>query len=76
VKERGEVEAMTGDMTAIPSMTVERLLDKAKNCPNLSSVQLQEALESAGLVHYEIGKQGGQGRAVAIFLNLIEWSSR
>jgi hypothetical protein len=57
VKERGEVEALTGDMTAIPSMTIERLLDKAKNSPNLSSVQLQEALENAGLVHYEIGRQ-------------------
>jgi hypothetical protein len=57
VKERGEVEAMTGDMTAIPSMTIERLLDKAKNCPNLSSVQLQESLENAGLVHYEIGRK-------------------
>lgn len=55
VKER-EIAAMKGDMTAIPSMSIEKLLDKAKSSPNLSSVQLQEALENAGLVHYEIGE--------------------
>lgn len=58
---------MTGDMTAIPSLTIEKLLDKAKNSPNLSSVQLQEALENSGLVNYEIGNLLQYFETIVIF---------
>ena len=41
---------MTGDLSAIPSLNIKTLLDKARKCPEQTSIQLQENLENAGLV--------------------------
>ena len=41
---------MAGDMTAIPSLTLQKLIDKARNCSNMNSRQLQETLHLAGII--------------------------
>ena len=46
---------MYGDMTSIPSMTVLSIIDKARNCPEQTSVQLKETLENAGIIHPKKG---------------------
>ena len=47
---------MYGDMTSIPSMTVLKLIEKARQCPNQTSVQLQETLENAGIINPKKGR--------------------
>lgn len=41
---------MESDLSAITSLSVIKLIDKAKNCPSQSSVQLNETLQNAGLI--------------------------
>ena len=48
---------MYGDMTSIPSMTVLKLIEKARQCPNQTSVQLQETLENAGIINPKKGRE-------------------
>ena len=47
---------MYGDMSSIPSMTVLKLIDKARQCPHQTSVQLQETLENAGIINPKKGR--------------------
>lgn len=46
---------MAGDMTAIPSLTLQKLIDKARNCSNMNSSQLQETLQLAGILDPQTG---------------------
>ena len=41
---------MESDLSAITSLSVIKLIEKAKNCPSQSSVQLNETLQNAGLI--------------------------
>lgn len=46
---------MAGDMTAIPSLTVQKLIEKARNCSNLNSDQLKETLQLTGFSDPQTG---------------------
>jgi hypothetical protein len=46
---------MAGDMTAIPSLTLQKLIDKARNSSNMNSSQLQETLQLAGIIDPQTG---------------------
>lgn len=46
---------MAGDMTAIPSLTVQKLIEKARNCSNLNSDQLKETLHLSGFSDPQTG---------------------
>ena len=71
VKLLGDLKILASDMSAVPSLKIRGMVERANKCPDQTSVQLLETLENAGLID---GRKGA-GVTLSLYRNIYGFNS-